>query len=87
MISLSGLTIGELAAYIAEHLHNKGIETVLVGGACISIYSANEYSSFDLDFVITGSSTRQKVRAALTEIDFTEENRYLPNVRTSVTQS
>ena len=82
MISLSGLTIGELAAYIAEHLHNKGIETVLVGGACISIYSANEYSSFDLDFVITGSSTRQKVRAALTEIDFTEENRYFVNPQT-----
>ena len=82
MISLSGLTIGELAAYIAGHLHNKGIETVLVGGACISIYSANEYSSFDLDFVITGSSTRQKLRAALTEIDFTEENRYFINPQT-----
>ena len=65
MISLSELTIGELAAYIAEHLRSKGIETVLVGGACISIYSANEYSSFDLDFIITGSSTRKAVRAAL----------------------
>jgi len=82
VISLSELTIGELAAYIAEHLRNKGIETVLVGGACISIYSANEYSSFDLDFVITGSSTRQKVRAALTEINFTEENRYFINSQT-----
>jgi hypothetical protein len=30
--SLSELTIGELAAYIAEHLRSKGIETVLVGG-------------------------------------------------------
>ncbi|MDD2897842.1 MAG: hypothetical protein PHI31_03930 [Desulfuromonadaceae bacterium] len=76
MISLPELTIGELAAYIAEHLRSKMIETVLVGGACISIYSFNEYSSFDLDFIITGSSTRQKVRAALTEINFTEENRY-----------
>jgi hypothetical protein len=80
--SLSELTIGELAAYIAEHLRNKGIETVLVGGACISIYSANEYSSFDLDFIITGSSTRQKVRAALTEINFTEKNRYFINPQT-----
>ena len=42
MISLSELTIGELAAYIAGHLRSKGIETVLVGGACIMIYSANE---------------------------------------------
>ena len=82
MISLSDLTIGELAAYIAEHLHSKGIETVLVGGACISIYSANEYSSFDLDFIITGSSTRKTVRAALTEINFTEENRYFIHPQT-----
>ncbi|MFH1027349.1 MAG: hypothetical protein V1791_05035 [Pseudomonadota bacterium] len=82
MISLSALTIGELAAYIADHLRGKGIETVLVGGACISIYSANEYSSFDLDFIITGSSTRQKVRAALAEINFTEESRYFVNPHT-----
>ena len=82
MISLSELSIGELAVYIAEHLRSKGIETVLVGGACISIYSANEYCSFDLDFIITGSSTRKTVRAALTEINFTEENRYYINPQT-----
>lgn len=82
MISLSELTIGELAAYIAEHLRSKGIETVLVGGACISIYSANEYSSFDLDFIITGSSTRKTVRTALAEINFTEKNRYFVNPHT-----
>lgn len=82
MISLSGLTIGELAAYIAEHLQSKRIETVLVGGACISIYSANEYSSLDLDFIITGSSTRQKVRTALAEINFKEENRFFINPQT-----
>ena len=51
MIALSELTIGELRAYIAEHLRSKGIETVLVGDACISIYSANEYSSFDLESI------------------------------------
>lgn len=82
MTELSAFNIGELAAYIAEHLRSKGIETVLVGGACISIYSANEYSSFDLDFIITGYSTRQKVRAALAEINFTEENRYFINPET-----
>jgi len=81
-MSISGLTIGELAAYIAEHLRSKGIDVVLVGGACVSIYSANEYSSFDLDFIITGSSTRQKVRSALTGINFTEENRYFTNPET-----
>lgn len=79
---MADLSLGELAAFIAEHLRSKGIETVLVGGACISIYSANAYSSFDLDFIITGSSTRQRVRAALAEIDFHEEHRYFVNAQT-----
>jgi hypothetical protein len=79
VIALSSLTIGELAAYIAEHLRSKGIDVVLVGGACISIYSANKYSSYDLDFIITGTSTRRTVRAALAEINFAEENRYFVN--------
>ncbi len=39
MIALSGLSIGELAAFVADHLNNKGIDVVLVGGACISIYA------------------------------------------------
>ena len=82
MISLSKLAIGELAAYIAEHLRSKGIDVVLVGGACISIYSANQYSSFDLDFIITGAATRQKVRAVLAEINFMEKNRYFINPET-----
>lgn len=29
----------------------SGIDAVLVGGACVSIYSKNRYQSYDLDFV------------------------------------
>lgn len=82
MTALSDLTIGEMAAYIAEHLRANGVDVVLVGGACVSIYSANEYSSFDLDFIITGTSTRQKVRACLAEIGFAEKNRYFVHPET-----
>lgn len=32
-------------------LSKEGIDAVLVGGACVSIYSENRYQSYDLDFV------------------------------------
>jgi hypothetical protein len=82
MISFSGLSIGELAAYLSDHLRRKGIDVVLVGGACICIYSDNAYSSFDLDFIDTGMTGRQSIRQALAEIGFTEEHRYFRNPNT-----
>ena len=41
----------ELACWIYEILKNNEIDAVLVGGACVSIYSHNRYQSYDLDFV------------------------------------
>jgi hypothetical protein len=46
----SKIDIRDLACYIYEILKNNGIEVVLVGGACVSIYSKNRYQSYDLDF-------------------------------------
>lgn len=43
----------ELWKYVASHLKRKGIDTVLVGGAVVSIYSEGVYKSGDLDFVLT----------------------------------
>ncbi len=43
----------ELWEYVAVHLKKKGIDTVLVGGAVVSIYSNGAYQSGDLDFVKT----------------------------------
>ena len=83
MISLARLSIGELAAFVADHLSSRGIDVVLVGGACISIYSENRYSSFDLDFVTTGLTNRQRIRSALAEINFVEEQRYFKNPETA----
>jgi hypothetical protein len=44
----------ETAAVVCEALNRAGISVVLTGGAVVSIYSANEYESFDLDFVQPG---------------------------------
>lgn len=50
MINFSNVDIKELAGFICESLKDNGIDAVLVGGACVSIYSHNRYQSYDLDF-------------------------------------
>jgi len=76
MKEIRDMTIGELAAYVCSHLFSKGIKCVLSGGACVSIYSNNEYESFDIDLIDNVSTQRKIINALLTEIGFYEENRY-----------
>lgn len=47
----SKIDLKELACLIYETLKTNGINAILVGGACVSIYSENRYQSYDLDFV------------------------------------
>lgn len=51
MINLATIDLKTLAFLIYTTLNEHGIEAVLVGGACVSIYSENRYMSHDLDFV------------------------------------
>jgi hypothetical protein len=62
------MSIRDAAAAVCTHLNAKGIETSLVGGACVSIYSDNAYESFDLDFV--SNEPQKRIEAALAEIGF-----------------
>ena len=57
----------ELWEYVALHLSQKGVESVLVGGAVVSIYSKGAYRSGDLDFIAERKSLPevQKVLEAL----------------------
>ena len=50
-INWEKITVRKLASVIASRLHEHGIEALLVGGACVTIYSKNRYVSGDLDFV------------------------------------
>ncbi len=49
-----GTTLEELAAIISQTLDDAGITATLSGGGAVSIYSDNEYLSYDLDFVSHG---------------------------------
>jgi hypothetical protein len=52
-------------------LKKHGVEVVLTGGACVSIYSENKYQSLDLDFVSDAAEHDTKaVRESMDELGF-----------------
>jgi hypothetical protein len=59
---------------VCSKLQAHGIEVVLSGGAVVSIYSENAYTSDDLDFIQTG--LRRNERDAMQELGFRREGRY-----------
>ncbi len=64
----------EFAAAVVQQLEKHGISCVLVGGACVSIYTDEKHASRDLDFVSPYS--QEAIAKALAEIGFKKEGRY-----------
>ena len=75
MKPISDMSAGELAAYVASHLASRGIEVVLSGGTCVTIWSEGRYVSGDLDLIRSGVAPRSSLREALAEIGFVERGR------------
>ncbi|MFS8563177.1 MAG: hypothetical protein LVR00_02120 [Rhabdochlamydiaceae bacterium] len=50
-MNFSKISLKKLACFVCQTLKNHGVDAVLVGGACVSIYSENRYQSMDVDFV------------------------------------
>lgn len=67
------LTIGEFAALVATQLRKYGIDTVLSGGAVVSIYTNNKYQSFDIDFI--SPADVKKIDSAMTELGFKKKGK------------
>lgn len=74
-IDLKKCTETELWHYVAVHLKKKGIDTVLVGGAVVSVYTDGAYQSGDLDFVKLDLFT-EKLEEAMAEIGFKKHGRH-----------
>lgn len=66
----------ELAAWIGAALARAGVDVVLSGGSCVSIYSGDRYVSMDIDFVNVFFAKRSKIKAVMTALGFSEHNRY-----------
>jgi hypothetical protein len=59
----------ELWKYVGYHLSEAGVDSVLVGGAVVAIYSKGAYHSGDLDFV-AGKGMYAKVKVVLERLGF-----------------
>lgn len=57
---------------MSKQLVEREIDAVLVGGACISIYTEYKYISYDLDFV--SYSPLKEIAKALSEIGFKKKS-------------
>jgi hypothetical protein len=68
------MTREEVAAVVCSTLERHGIEVVLCGGSVVSIYSGNEFESYDLDFIPTGLARR--VDPAMQGLGFQKEGRH-----------
>jgi hypothetical protein len=76
------MNIGELAAYVSSHIARHGITVTLTGGACVSIHTDGAFISYDLDFIEQITAGRRKLKRLLSEIGFSEHNRYFRHPET-----
>lgn len=74
MIDWKNISLEHLAAYLSTELKKLGINTILVGGACVTIYSNNRYQSYDLDFATY--EDMKKVKKAMFQLGFILKGRH-----------
>jgi hypothetical protein len=60
-MKIKNLSLKDFAIFVSDYLSKKEIDTVLSGGACVTIYTNNKYTSYDLDFVLASSDDQEKV--------------------------
>ncbi len=73
-INWTDITLEDLAGYLSKTLRKEGIDLILVGGACVTIYSKNRYQSQDLDFITYEDLS--KVKKALLKLGFEQKDKY-----------
>lgn len=75
MIDLRTCSEKELWEYVAVHLKKNGIDTTLVEGAVVAIYSNGAYRSGDLDFV-RSSILNKNLEETMKKISFKKHGRH-----------
>jgi hypothetical protein len=66
-------SLGAVAACVAGAMEKAGIEAVLTGGACASLYTRGAYQSSDLDFVLKTAVSRRTLDSVMASIGFHRE--------------
>lgn len=70
MSIVAGLSREALGGLISEHLRSEGINVVLSGGSCVSIYSDEKYVSKDLDFIDVSLKSNRQIGKVLATLGF-----------------
>lgn len=81
-VNFKGISLENLAIFVSDHLTRNGIDAVLTGGACVSIYSRNKYISSDLDFVLISFERRDDLRKVMGTVGFYLEGAVFKHERT-----
>ncbi len=84
MQSFSNTAIVELAAIVADHLKQRGITVVLVGGLAVEIYSENLYLTKDIDMIDISYQEPAVLGRAMAEIGFSKQGRVYVNDTTDI---
>jgi len=81
-MKIENMSIVDLAVNLSDYLRKNGIETVLSGGACVTIYTENKYMSYDLDFVLLSFVNQKKIEKILLNIGFHITGKYFKHEET-----
>ncbi|MDD3925500.1 MAG: hypothetical protein PHT33_02460 [bacterium] len=79
-------SVTALAARICSYLRDNGVDTVLSGGSCVTIYSESRYVSLDLDFVLMQGKGPKSVTELMENLGFKSKGRIFvhPEIEYSV---
>jgi hypothetical protein len=83
-MKLTGLSVARLAALVSTELRKWGIEVVLSGGSCVTIYSANRYVSKGLDFVLSSTTPQRQITEALAAVGFRPDGSFYTHPELSI---
>jgi hypothetical protein len=78
------MSLAELIGHIQSQLVKSGIATVLSGGTCVTMWSANAHRSDDIDLIPEGIGQRGRIRTAMLSLGFSEHNRYFSHPETDM---
>lgn len=59
-----------MGALVCTTLEQAGINVVLTGGSCVSVWTREVFVSLDLDFIVMGLHTNREIAIALETIGF-----------------
>ncbi len=77
-------TVTAVAVAVGSTLLERGIQAVLTGGACVSLYTRGVYHSKDVDFVLPASVRREQLDSAMAAAGFSRQGDRYEHPRTSL---